>query len=150
MTRPPQTPSRGTPPRNAKKGRLPAAVVSLVGHGLVLTALLWSLPDPPDMTEPPSVLVEMIPPPPPQEPADAPAGGGSAGDPAADAPITPEPPKPKIPPAPPLPRQTTRPRPPVPDVEPLPASAPVSRPSAIVLGPAALAGAKTAGTGVGS
>ncbi|WP_369060643.1 hypothetical protein ABOZ73_03165 [Caulobacter sp. 73W] len=155
MPRPPQIPSREppsreTPPRKVRKGRLPAAVVSLVGHGLVLTALLWSLPDPPDMTEPPSVLVEMILPPPPQDPADAPAGGGSAGSPAADAPITPEPPRPETPPSPPLPRQTTRPRPPIPEVEPLPASAPVSRPSAIVLGPAALAGAKTAGTGVGS
>ncbi len=150
MTRPPQIPPRKTPARKPRKGRVSAAVVSLAGHGLVLTALLWSLPHPPDMTEPPSVLVEMIPQAPPQEPADAPAGGGSPGEPAADAPVKPEPPKPETPPSPPLPRQTTRPRPPVPEVEPLPTSAPASQPSAIVLGAAALAGAKTAGTGAGS
>lgn len=128
-----------------------AGPVSVVGHALVLLALLSAHVDPPKVPESVPMTVALVaPPPPPAPPAPAPA--------KVEAPPAPTPPAPakssaaKPSPAKSRPRPKVRPPrvPPPPDVETVAASDTPAPELADGLGEAELAGATTAGSGSGS
>lgn len=131
-------------PRKTRPNWLAPVVVSMVGHALVLMALLSAVREAPQIQEPPSILVALTPPPeppkpppPPEEPSTPPGPTKTDTAPAATKSVQAEQPRP-------TPRSILRPTPPSPDVEPLPASPKPARAPTITVGEGLLASAGTA------
>ncbi len=137
------------PRRRRSPGRLLAGPLSVIGHALVLLALLSAHVEPPKVPESVPMTVALVAPPPPPLPPAPPA--------KVEAPPAPAPPAPakasvaKASPAKNRPRPKLRPprTPPPPDVETLAASDTPAPPLADGLGEAELVGATTAGAGGG-
>ena len=140
-------------PRKTKQNRLLPIAVSLAGHVLVLTGLLWAKADKPQDSEPTAISVALIqppeppPPPPPEKPSTPIGPPEKAAAPASTKSVRADKPRP-------APRSSLRPTPAPQAVEPLPASPrPVSAPT-LTVGEGQLASAGTAdgpggGTGAG-